>query len=121
MPRASSNYARRANTRTPTPQTFHCRSNVPPPFPLSLLFGRRTLDALSLGGQLLNAEKIQRIPWERLKVIDVSLEDIVAQNALIEIYGPARHWRRRRRPQSQALQISSRRKGRGGGSRGYHR
>lgn len=51
---------------------------------LSLVFGKRTLDTLSLGGQLLNGEEIQRIPWTGLKVFDISLEDIAAQDALIE-------------------------------------
>ena len=54
---------------------------------LSLVFGKQTLDTLSLGGPLLNGEEIQRIHWEGLKVIDVSLEDIVALHALIEILG----------------------------------
>ena len=54
---------------------------------LSLVFGKRTLDTLSLGGSLLNREEIQRIPWTGLKVFDVSLEDIAAQHALIETLG----------------------------------
>jgi hypothetical protein len=52
---------------------------------LSLAFGRRILDTLSLRGALLNREEVQRIHWKGLKVIDVGLEDIVAENALIEI------------------------------------
>jgi len=51
---------------------------------LSLVFGRRTLETLSLGDAVLNREEIQRIQWRGLKVIDVALEDIVAQNGLIE-------------------------------------
>jgi hypothetical protein len=51
---------------------------------LSLAFGRRILDTLSLRGALLNREEVQRIHWKGLKVIDVALEDIVAENELIE-------------------------------------
>jgi hypothetical protein len=51
---------------------------------LSLAFGRRTLDTLCLGGALLNREEVQRIHWKGLKVIDVALEGIEAENALIE-------------------------------------
>jgi len=51
---------------------------------LSLVFGRRTLDTLSLGDALLNREEVQRIHWRGLKVIDIALEDMVAQNGLIE-------------------------------------
>ena len=63
---------------------------------LSLVFGRRTLDILSLSGPLLIGEEIQRIPWEGLKDFDISLEDIVAQNALIDILGSSGEmaWRR---------------------------
>jgi hypothetical protein len=52
---------------------------------LSLAFGRRTLGTLSLSNALLNREEVQRIHWKGLKVIDVALEDIVAENALIDI------------------------------------
>jgi hypothetical protein len=51
---------------------------------LSLAFGRRTLGTLSLSGAFLNREEIQRIHWKGLKIIDVALEDMVAENALIE-------------------------------------
>jgi hypothetical protein len=51
---------------------------------LSLVFGRQTLDTLNVGGAPLNREEIQRIHWEELKVIDVGLLDIVAENAFIE-------------------------------------
>ena len=63
---------------------------------LSLVFGKRTLDTLSLGGLLLNGEEIQRIPWSGLKDFEVSLEDIAAQNALIETLGSSREmaWRK---------------------------
>ena len=56
------------------------------PITFSLVW-RRMVDALRLDCPLLNGKEIQRIPWERLKVFDISLEDIVAQNALVEILG----------------------------------
>jgi len=61
--------------------TLEARSHSP--F-LSLVFGRRTLETLSLGDAFLNREEIQRIHWRGLKVIDVGLEDMAAQNGLIE-------------------------------------
>ena len=63
---------------------------------LSLVFGRRTLDTLTLSGPLLIGEEIQRIPWEGLKDFDISLEDIVAQSAFIEMLGSSGEtaWRR---------------------------
>jgi len=70
----------------PRLKRFTAEATSHSPF-LSLVFGRRTLETLSLTGPLLNGDEIQRIPWEGLKVFNVSLEDIVARNALIEILG----------------------------------
>lgn len=76
-------------------KNFTSESKSHSPF-LSLVFGRRTLDTLSLGGALLNREEIQRIHWKGLKVVDVALEDIVAQNTLIETLGSSgeMEWRK---------------------------
>ena len=85
-------HARDPNLKTRThkgrppalPRLKHFTANIKcnSPF-LSLAFGRRTLETLSLAGAFLSAREVQNIHWEELNVIDIILEDMEARGALI--------------------------------------
>lgn len=72
-------------TRPPTlPRLKHFIAEIRNHSPfLILTFGRQTLETLSLAGAFLSEREVQGILWEGLNVIDIILEDLKAEDALI--------------------------------------